>query len=342
VEVKGHTKEKYTVNFVDGDTGLSTYKGDIENNNWICTKRRYFTNWRITVESEGKLVSEHKFDPTGKNVLVDIDTKAMGDTIAWVPYAEEFRKKHNCKVFLSTHWNKFFDYPEINFIQPGTAVNNLYAKFNIGCRDNDYDSNKNNWRSVPLQKVASDYLGIDYEEIRPRIKKTDKPRPIKNKYVCITEHSTVQCKYWLHPGGWQGVVNYLKVLGYDVMAISKEACNLKGIINRTNRPIEETMNNISHADMFIGVSCGPTWLSWALGVPTILISGYSTAWAEMKDCQRVINEKVCHGCYNDKDTIFDRGNWNWCPRSKNMICTTSITTDMVIEKIDNIVRRVKK
>jgi autotransporter strand-loop-strand O-heptosyltransferase len=342
VEIKGPTKKTYTVSFIDKDTGLSSYTGNIENNCWTCTRRRYYTNWHIKVESEGKLVSEHIFDPTGKNVMIDIDTKAMGDTVAWVPYAEEFRKKYNCKVYLSTYWNKLFDYPEINFIEPGSTVHNLYAKFAVGCRDNDYDSNRNNWRSVPLQKVATDYLGLEYVELRPKMKKVNLPRPHKNKYACITEHSTVQSKYWLHPGGWQSAINYLKVLGYDVMVISKEKTDLKGIINRTNRPIEETINNISHADMFIGVSCGPTWLAWALNVPTILVSGYSMPWGEMKDCQRVVNETVCHGCFNDKDAIFDRGNWNWCPRSKNMICTTSITPEMVISKIDNIVRSKKK
>ncbi len=42
--------------------------------------------------------------PTGytvdKKVFISIESKALGDTIAWVPYALEFQKKHGCKVIL--------------------------------------------------------------------------------------------------------------------------------------------------------------------------------------------------------------------------------------------------
>jgi hypothetical protein len=30
---------------------------------------------------------------------------------------------------------------------------------------------------------------------------------------------------------------------------------------------------------------------------------------------------------------FDKGNWNWCPYNKNFECQTSITADMVINRI---------
>ena len=210
----------------------------------------------------------------------------------------------------------------------------------VGCQDNDYNSNKNNWRSVPLQQVASDFLGLDYKEIRPKVVKSTKPQPIKEKYVAISEHSTFQCKYWLHNGGWQAVIEYLKAIGYKVIVISKEKTQLKGIIDRTNKSMDDTINNIQHADLFIGVSSGPTWLAWALDVPVVLVSGYSAIWGEMTDnCARIIAPVgKCGGCFNDRDAVLDRGNWNWCPRSRNFECTTSITPEIVIKGINKFIR----
>ena len=91
----------------------------------------------------------------------------------------------------------------------------------------------------------------------------------------------------------------------------------------------------------MGVSAGPTWLAWALKIPTILISGYSAKWGEYStNIQRIINEDVCHGCFNDPDAPFERGDWNWCPRQKGTTrqfeCSKTITPDMVIDAINNL------
>ncbi|PIV84052.1 MAG: autotransporter strand-loop-strand O-heptosyltransferase, partial [Candidatus Moranbacteria bacterium CG17_big_fil_post_rev_8_21_14_2_50_44_12] len=69
------------------------------------------------------------------NVIIAMGSKALGDTIAWIPYVEEFRKKHNCNVYCSTWWNNVLDYPDIHFIKPGDAVNDVYASYEVGCYD---------------------------------------------------------------------------------------------------------------------------------------------------------------------------------------------------------------
>jgi len=109
-----------------------------------------------------------------------------------------------------------------------------------------------------------------------------------------------------------------------------------------DKPIEETITNIAHCDFFIGLSAGPSWLAWALQRPVILISGYSAKWAEFETkIQRVINEKVCHGCFNDSTQKFDRGDWHWCPRQKGtdrqFECSKQITSDMVKDAIYKII-----
>lgn len=342
VEILGQSNTSYDVEFINKGTGLSVYTTSIEPNHWCAPSAKYYIDWDISVKNKGKEIGKHEFDCTGKNVLIQLDSKAIGDTLAWIPYLDEFRKEHQCNVYGRTFHNNLYskEYPEIKWIEPGREPSvDVYAYYNVGCRDNDYNSNKNNWRSVPLQKVCSDYLGLQYKEIRPKVTKPNKERPIKEKYVAISEHSTFQCKYWLYKGGWQFIVNYLKSRGYKTMVISKEKTNLQGIINKTNRPFDESINNIQHADLFIGVSSGPSWLAWSLDVPVVLISGYSAEWGEFQDnCARIITpEGRCSGCFNDRDAVLDRGNWNWCPRSKNFECSTSITPEMVIKGINKFI-----
>jgi autotransporter strand-loop-strand O-heptosyltransferase len=341
------TNNFFIADFLDPDNNSSVHQQTMEINHWTRPHRKYFTNWLIQVRRNGILDYEHKFDANGKNVLISFDTKSLGDSIAWVPAVEEFRKKHGCNVYLSTFWNKLFDevpeYSNITFVPPGDVVNDLYASYMVGCHDGDINRNKIDWRLVPLQKVAFDMLGLEYKEIVPSVvTQTGRKLVTENKYVTISEFSTFQSKFWNFPGGWQTVVDYLVDLGYDVVVISKEKTNLKNVIDRTNRTMAETINTIKHADFHMGVSAGPSWLAWALKRPVVLISGYSAKWGEFKTrIKRVINEDVCHGCFNDPTLPLDRGDWNWCPRQKGtpkqFECTKRITPDMVKKAIDEII-----
>lgn len=354
LEVKGSSNDKgfYVSDFLDPDSESSVHQHLSKVNHWTRPFRKYYTNWLVTVKRNNKLVFEHAFDCKGKNILISLDSKSLGDTIAWFPYVEQFREEHNCNVWVSSFWNNLFrgheKYKSLNFIEPGSIVDSLYASYIIGCYDDDLNKNKVNWRLVPLQKVAADALGLPYKEIVPRIgiKPGARP-PLREKYVTLSEHSTVGSKYWNYPDGWQKIVNYLNNKGYKVMVISKEATSLKNVIDRTNRPIQHTITNIYHSEMLLGVSAGPSWLAWALGVPVVLLSGYSTRWAEFSTgVERVINENVCHGCFNDPNVPFDRGNWNWCPRlehtPRQFECTKQITPKMVISAIERILNAKKR
>jgi autotransporter strand-loop-strand O-heptosyltransferase len=115
----------------------------------------------------------------------------------------------------------------------------------------------------------------------------------------------------------------------------------KGVIKISNKSIEEIGSILNGAKMFIGIGSGLSWYSWALNIPTILISGFSYKYQEMSnDVYRVINESVCHGCFGRY--IFNRGDWNWCPDHKNTTrqfeCTKTITFDMVKSQIDKILQ----
>ena len=336
VDIQGDPNDKsyYLVDFVDPDSKANVHQQLLKINHWTRPYRKWFTNWLVQVRKNGKLEYEHKFDLKGKLALISFDSKSLGDSIAWIPAVEEFRKKHECEVVVSTFWNELFEesYPNLQFVSPGSSIKNLYASYTIGCYEGDKHKNKFDWRTVPLQKVAFDILGLDYKEIIADLAIKPGERIVKEKFVTISEFSTFQCKFWNCHDGWQTIVDWLNKIGYRVVVVSKEETKLKNVIDRTNCSIKETITNIYHSEFFIGVSAGPAWIAWALRKPAVMISGYSMPWAEFTtNIERVINTDVCHGCFNDINNNFDRGQWYWCPRhrgtEREFECTIKITPE---------------
>jgi autotransporter strand-loop-strand O-heptosyltransferase len=349
VEIKGLKKAEYIVEFIDKETDKALFKSTIGNNCWCKCNIEYFVNWKIVIYENGKKWAEYDYDANNKRVYIALDSRALGDTLAWFPYLEEFRKKHNCKLVASTFMNDFFstEYPNIEFIKPGDTAPDLYAMYAIGLYYNDDDSinlfkNPIDPKSVTLQKMCSDILGLEYKEIKPNLKRK-KPSLEKVKQVCIGVFGTAQSKFWNNPTGWQDVVDWLNNKGYTVKLLSKEGDDYmgnklpKGIIQHPNGPIELVMDEMKKSKAFIGIGSGLSWLSWSLDVPTVLISGFSYDWAEMQDCIRITAPKgKCEGCFNR--LRLNAGDWNWCPDHKGterqFECTKSITSEMVIKELE--------
>ena len=223
------------------------------------------------------------------------------------------------------------EYPMLEFVEPGTNVHNLYAMYKLGWF---YNENKEPVlpNTIPLQKAATNILGLEYKEIKPRI--THKSNEV-GSYITIATNSTAGCKFWTREA-WQEVINYLHDQGYLVINTSKESNpfdNCQGLLDTS---MEYTIDSIANSKFFIGLSSGLSWLAWALNKEVIMISNFTDEDHEFK-CHRVMNKSVCHGCWNDPQYTFDKGDWNWCPvhkgTEKQFECHTSITPDMVIEQI---------
>ncbi len=347
VEIKGPNKANYLVKFIDKSTNTVKFETTIENNCWCRCSYQYFVDWKIQIFENGTFWAEYDFYAQNRRVYIALDSKALGDTLAWFPYFEEFRKKHNCKLIVSTFHNKFFkdDYPELEFVEPGSLVNDLYAMYVIGLFYNEdnsinYFKNPVDPKSVTLQKMCSDILGLEYKEIKPKIKHRTQT---VTKQVCIGIFGTAQTKFWNNPTGWQEVVDWLNSKGYTVKLLSKEGDNYmgnklpNGIVKHPDGPIELVMDELKKSKAFIGIGSGLSWLSWSLDVPTVLISGFSYKWAEMEDCIRIGSpEGKCEGCFNR--LRLDPGDWNWCPDHKGtdrqFECTKLITGERVIKELE--------
>jgi autotransporter strand-loop-strand O-heptosyltransferase len=350
LEIKGSKQAEYDIKFINNKNGRVLYTTTISTNMWTRCNLEYFIEWRIEIYENGKLWFEHLYNAEHKRVYVALDSKALGDSLAWIPYVEEFGKVHNCKMVVSTFMNTMFEsrYPNIEFVEPGTNVQNLYAMYGIGLFYNE-DSTINIYKNPidpkgqTMQKMCSDILGLEYKEIKPKLKERKPYIESNYKQVCIGIHGTAQSKFWNNPTGWQDVVDWLNAKGYVVKLLSKEGDNYMGnqlpdgIVKHPNGPLELVMDEMLKSKAFIGIGSGLSWLSWGLDVPTVLISGFSYDWAEMKDCIRIAAPKgKCEGCFNR--LRLDAGDWNWCPDHKGterqFECTKSITSEMVIKELE--------
>jgi autotransporter strand-loop-strand O-heptosyltransferase len=350
LEIKGPKQSTYNVKFLDNKTGRVLYTTEISTNMWTKCSLEYFIEWKIEIYENGKLWFEHIYNAENKRVYVALDSKALGDSLAWIAYVEEFGRVHKCKMITSTFMNEMFEnqYPNIEFVKPGDNVENLYAMYAIGLfynEDNTINIYKNpiDPKTQTMQKMCSDILGLPYTEIKPKLKERKPIVDINYKQVCIGIHGTAQSKFWNNPNGWQDVVDWLNNKGYVVKLLSKEGDNYMGnilptgIVKHPNGPLELVMDEMKKSKAFIGIGSGLSWLSWALDVPTVLISGFSYEWAEMQDCIRIAAPKgKCEGCFNR--LRLDAGDWNWCPDHKGterqFECTKSITSEMVIKELE--------
>ena len=329
LEIKGESDSDFDVRFYD-ENDVCQYQSVIKSNSWVRLNRQYYTKWKTYVYQDGELIYENVLDLHGKKVFISIESSALGDTIAWVPYALEFQKKHGCKVVLSTFHNKILDYPELELVEPGSSVN-CYAMYKIGWH---YDTSREPElpNTIPLQKAACNILGLKYTEIRPKLF-TKRDCPLHDKYITIATNSTTGCKFWVREE-WQKLINHYTEQGYKVYNVSKEVNPFDNCPQIPDTSMGSTMDWIYHSTFFVGLSSGLSWLAWALGKQVVLISNFTEFDHEfLTNCIRITNEKVCHGCWNKPEIKFDKGNWNWCPYNKNFECQTSITADMVINRI---------
>lgn len=341
VEIIGLSDSDFEVEVRDGEGGECHYSSKCNSNTWHKLNRRYFTNWAVTVFQDGQLIYDENFSLKEKNVFIVFETESLGDTLAWMHHCEVFRKKHDCNLFVSTFWNKLFDYPEIIFIEPGTTIPNLHALYRIGWfykEDGsvDFDRHPEIPFKIPLIQTITDILGLDYAELQPKIKPEliDVNPYIEEGRVAIATNSTLEMKFW-QKEDWQKVINHLGVQGYQVINLSKERNDFERCPQLEGSSIEDIIPYIAYCDFFIGLSSGLSWLAWALHRDVYMIANFSEDWHEF-DCYRFTNKNVCHGCWNTQR--FTAGDWNYCPAYKNtrraFECHRSIKAQEVIDKIE--------
>ena len=160
---------------------------DLEPGQYYTSPYQYYVNWKIKVFENNNnlqlntkvLLWEYDLDLTGQIVFIKMDAFALGDNLAWLPYVEQFQNKHNCRIICSTFHNHLFidSYPNILFVQPNTKIENVFAQYYIGTHDHTPPTySPSTYLTEPLQKIASDILGLEFEDLKCKVSHWPKPK----------------------------------------------------------------------------------------------------------------------------------------------------------------------
>lgn len=345
---------------VDLDTFSQVFDEPVEANSTITSRRKYFVRFELQVFDGERLVFHHAYDARGRRVLIRPSGTALGDTLAWMPAVEAFRLQEQCEVHvvLPAHLQGLFvrGYPAVRFVSSESADSldePFYATYHLGFFSpyTDRDHQPTDPRMSSLQDAAAYLLGVPCEERRPNIVVAESARRVAERYVCIATQSTAQCKYWNNPRGWPVLIAHLKSRGYRVLCIDQHReYGVDGVINTMpegcedftgNHPLEERASLLKHADFFVGLGSGLSWLAWAVGTPVVMISGFSHPHTEFRTPYRVINFHACNSCFNDTTCDYDNRDFLWCPRRRDTLgrfqCSTAISPEQVIAQVGRVI-----
>jgi autotransporter strand-loop-strand O-heptosyltransferase len=346
----------WKVRLRDIDTGNMLFETEFAGGR-VNSMKRFYVRFAVEVYQKDELVLRHEYSAKDREILVQLPVGTLGDPMGWFPYAVKFREKHGCRLScaMGTPLIELFReaYPDIEFMtHEEVKPERYYATYSLGLffDDTGFIFQPSDFRHVGLHRTAGYILGVDPTEKPPKIVIPDDTRPITEPYVCIAVQSTTQSKYWNNPTGWRDVVKFLNDAGYRVICIDQKATHGSGLIwnhipngaedQTGDKPLAERMRYLKHAEFFVGLSSGLSWLAWAAGTPVVMISGFTHPTNEFATPYRVINYHACNSCWNDPRVRFDHKDFLWCPRHagtpRQFECTRLITTDQVIQTIQKI------
>ena len=367
----------YFVEFIDLNTNSIEYTTTIKINHWSQITDISNKNILIKVTLNNDIVYEKRQDQKFDRVYIMFGSNAIGDSISWIQCVEEYRKLNNVEVVLYTAHNYLFDkvYPEIIFtsISDPNLIDNVDKKFRIDYGPELYringvsspeewiEQNKKydnvvsyfDYRTNSLQSIGKLILGLTMpEELRSKINISNDNGPkVRGKYVVVAIQSTAQLKYWNNPLGWERLFDFLGRNGYKIVLIDRyknfgtpghynQAPKTKYVIDKTgNYPLSDRIIDIKYADMMITISSGLAWISWAVGTPVVMISGFTKPWNEFQsNIIRVHNSTVCNGCWNDPNVTYDASDWLFCPKKQDFICSKVIQPKDVIDAVKKLMK----
>lgn len=349
---------EWTVNIWDIDTQCLIFSQKLDGG-VIQTRKKYYMNFFFEIWKKEEKVFSHKLNLREKFVLINMDKGGIGDHLAWVAHVEHFRKQHGCNItcLVRNDLEKVFKeyFPDIDFCSSLPERKDFYATYKVLIFYNDYDLEYSpiDYREVGLVVYAASILGLPLTERRPDFSCITYNSPIAERYVCIATQASSHCKFWNNPNGWLQVVEFLKKKGYRVICLDKQLFSGHGRSwhyipygaedETGDRPFQERIQWLQHADFFIGLSSGLSWLAWAVGCPIIMISGFTAEKNEFSTPWRVLNRNVCNSCANDIRCQLDPTDYFWCPRHKNtereFECSKNISVNHVLMHINSIISK---
>lgn len=324
---------KWLVRLRDVETDTILFLEELIGSGMVRSFKRYYIPFEICVWKDGELIFTHLCDLRDREVLITMNLGGLGDHLAWIGHALAFVEKHKCRatLFIASYLIPLFEdeYPDIRFIgESDMGDRQYYAQYAVLVFFDDHHRicQPNDYRQSGLAHMGAYILGLPPQERRPRISVDEGGRPMEEPYVCIAAQASGLSKYWNNPRGWYDLVRFLKEKGYkvvciDAMRIAGPTAALRPIPHGTQdetgvRPLTERARWLKHAEFFVGVSSGLSWLAWAAETPVVMISGYTEPYNEFYTPYRVINRNVCNSCANDVNIDLRMDDVFFCPRHK--------------------------
>ncbi|MGY4730797.1 autotransporter strand-loop-strand O-heptosyltransferase [Burkholderia pyrrocinia] len=324
---------------------------------FVASTRKHFVPFSIEISVGTKLVFKHQFDAHGRPVLIQFESNSLGDALGWFGYAVKFQRQHRCKLTCSMPAPLIAllrpGYPDIDFVTPDLVKpERYYATYRIG---HFFGVEAAMYQPCAPQLVgrhrsAAYMLSVDPREAPPRIDLADDSRPLAGRYVCVAAQSAQRCARWERPGGWRELRQFLAASGYRIVCIDSPSPE---IIDESSAIVEtahclppgtlwtERARWLRHADFFIGVSGDFSWLAWAVGTPTVLISGFTHPISEFETSYRIVNYHACNGCWNDRSIAFEHDDASACPRHAGTLRQFECARLISAEQIKDVIRQIQ-
>ncbi len=327
--------------------GESVFDGDVQSLAArpveFNTRQTYYIPWEVEIKYAGKTVFLHRYNPTGREICMDLRSGTLGDMIAWMPAVITFQDYNNCRttILMRPEYVEMFEsvYPKFKFIHESNFNQaNYYAIYPIGVWGyGNFDFNPTDFQKDNLIDHGDNILGVNSERKPPQLAlATEDCRAKYGRYVCISTRASRKMKQWNCEGAWAKVVDFLKEKGYRVLCI--DADNEEMPANAEDftgmHPLRQRIDLIRGCEFVVGLASGLSWIGWACEKPVVMISGFSEDWVEFPNQYRIIDKSVCFGCFNYGDMRFNE--FDLCPNNKDYECTKVITPEKVIEVIKTI------
>ena len=282
----------------------------------------------------------------------------LGDSIGWMGQVERYQKATGDQVDVFCKFNDIFGakniniYPKNSPLIDDTYDQSFVIDYHGWERPSHFTNEVKDIKKGGLIQMASEILGFEeIHEVKPILKLKFKNIKLKRPTVSMASLSTMQQRLWTLKGGWNKVISYLKQRRIDVVSLDHYTQFGAGISsgdipaytpipsaskNKTGFPLRTVASYINKSLFFMGLSGGLSWLAWALNQPVVMVVGPISERYHFKNPYIVQNKNVCHACWDNHDMKAD--DWYWCPENKDFECTRLITPEMVIEKINLILK----
>jgi autotransporter strand-loop-strand O-heptosyltransferase len=296
---------------------------------------KYYIPYRVRIHNRANnRITNITLSLENERVGFKMPQNTLGDPLYMLAGVFEFVEKHRCLpvIYCSKMIKEVVQpaYPHFEFrdVQDETPPD-LYATyytmffFTYDRMWQPYD-----FRTYSMTQQSQHILGLpSWKTPAPPKVVGQGHKPLgenPGKCVAISYTGSKQCKFWNNPRGWYDVITWLHGEGYRVICIDKDPmCGLAPYINHMPwgvedftgaLPLSHRVDILRQCEFFIGTPSGLAALAWCVGLPVVMISGFSLPLAEFEN-YRVINPVAeCIGCWNDTRIGFAHHDYGWCPR----------------------------